>query len=1229
MPTIEQTRQTFKQFGGNPHRAEEISRFLGFEPISEPANEFYARSSSHLKRFFGVGDGRFDFGVKELYRIGSQSKGESEFGLWVGVLAEWGRSSSDREIARHRISRALIEQVPEHGNLAFLTPPDERGPQEVELILPHVPTSSQPGATSRKVASTRATLNLENPSDFHCSLLNDLSIHSQPSLLDVARRWQSQFSIERISTRFYREYAEVRDNIAGALRDYNPNHRVIQDLGSYDARAWATRQMGRVLFLWFLQAKGWLGEPNGMGPRDYLIELWGKHRNTASGEYYSGVLRPLFFEAMATGKYSVDRHHILGHVPYLNGGLFRTNTLEDQIEAGGEFSLPDRVFDSNEMGSLLGILQKYRFTTRESTPEDQSVDPDPEMLGRVFENLHQEGKRRETGTYYTPREVVHFMCREALDGCLCDEVPGLNKSTLDALRRRATGSHDDNDLDHIFDKTTADGLVSKLESLKICDPAVGSGAYLLGMLQEILLLRRGVLFSQQPHVSLDRLYNLVSQWKRDIVTNNLHGVDINPEAVEICQLRLWLSMVLDMPEPPEQGHHWALPNLDFRIVSGDALVDRVGGITFRESWPPPTAIQYDLGLQHELAQIERRIDERKAEFDRAHRSPQQLRQLRDLISDDQREIIRLQLSDALDKATEQQQLRKGINTGQNATLRAQQRVDELQGLLRQVVDRDFTPVQKPFLWPVAFPDVLRQSDRQPGFDIVLGNPPYVRQERLHPEDKQSHRASFPEVYRGKADILVSFYARALQILKPGGWLAFVTSNKFMRADYGEGIREYLPSALRIHRIVDFGDLPIFRSKGRVVDAYPAVLIGCRTAENGGHEVNVTNLSSAIRKQLATEHVKVTPENVRVALQNIGTLLQPPETQQTPQAFLGRQQWVLEAPGATRFFYDLMNKGMAFGAFGKGRVHYGLKSGFNDALIIDSELRDAIVYAEPHSAEIIKPCLQGRHINRWRAEHGNSFIIAIPNSNDDGVKHPWSHIDIEEDARRIFANAYPAIHNHLSQYVDELRRRRDKGKFWWELRPCRYYHKFDQPKMVWGNLSVESGFASESVGSYVSNPANFLADPEPWLVAIMNSSLLNFIYPRLTVARGSSFQEFKIGYLRSAPIVVPNGQPLQDLCKLVYEIAASDGTTDRVDEIEREIDSIVFHVYEVPTIERKLVLDWLCERREKSGRELTPDWRLINAIRATAGVWRYVADNDQIPEDVLPTLITTHDPPREC
>ena len=712
-------------FQGDPQQAQGVARFLGFDPIPNPQELLGGPVTADLQRFFRSREDQF--GVSELYRVGARDATPARAGLWIAVLSEWSHRSSDRERTRRRISRALAELVPERRNLAMLVPPVGSAAREAELIFPRTLSLGAESASGQSITSIRALVDLNDPTRFHRDLLRDLAIPDGADLAQISRRWQEQFSVERVANRFYEEYASVRNSVADALVAANSDHSVVVALTQQEARAWATRQMGRVLFLWFLQAKRWLGEPGGNGSPTYLRDLWHRRAESPEGEYYRGVLVPLFFDAMATGNSTNGEHPLLGYVPYLNGGLFRRDTLEYRINDSGEVSLPDDVFDPARDDSLLSLLSRYRFTTRESTPDDQSVDPDPELLGRVFENLYQGDERHDTGTYYTPREIVYFMCRQALDGYLKDAVPGLEQATLDDLREAATGSRDDAN-DFNLDPNTSQQIVDALETVRVCDPAVGSGAFLLGTIQEIVLLRRGIMFSERGHVTLDEFYDAVSEWKQRIITYNLHGVDINPDAVEICRLRLWLSLVLDIPEPPAPPSDWSLPNLDFRIVAGDSLVDRLAGIEFRESWPPPQALQISLDLQNDIRRLERTIGRRRDEFNRTHRNPSRLRELRDLIEHDQREIIRLHLEHTLTNAENELQLRKGVKRGQNNERRAQERVTQLRRILASIRQTDHALVQKPFLWPLAFPDVLGDTNPDQGFDIVLANPPYVRME---------------------------------------------------------------------------------------------------------------------------------------------------------------------------------------------------------------------------------------------------------------------------------------------------------------------------------------------------------------------------------------------------------------------------------------------------------------------------------------------------------------------
>ena len=1173
-------------FGGDPQRAEGLAEFLGFEPISNPEDRLAGALSGGLKQFLrGRGDG--GFGVSELYRVGSCKADPAEAGLWIGVLSDWGYRSSNRDRSRRRITRALVEHVPDRRSLALLVPPPTDPHHEAELVFPRTQVGSSNGA----VTSVRAHLDLDNPTRFHRDLLRGLRITPRASLLEVSRLWQQQFSVERVTTKFYQEYAAVRDRVAKALLAHNQGHSVVKSFTQDEGRAWATRQMGRVLFLWFLQAKRWLGEPGGQGSITYLLDLWARRSQTDEGEYYRGILSPMFFDAMATGSSSRSEHPVLGFVPYLNGGLFRRSALEDRVNDAGDVSLPDEVFDPESDGSLLNLLSRYRFTTRESTPDDQSVDPDPELLGRVFENLYQGDERHDTGTYYTPREVVHFMCREALDGYLRDET-GVDQGTLDALRQEAFGSRDER---LPLPNVPADALIDALETIRVCDPAVGSGAFLLGAIQEMVALRRGILFSQRSYVEPDELYRKVSDWKRRIVESSLYGVDINPEAVEICRLRLWLSMVLDMDEPPEPNSDWALPNLDFQILAGDSLMDGVAGVTFKESWPTPEGLQLDMELQGSLQRLERNIDHRKREFERTHRNPKRLRELRDLIARDQREIILLHLADALKKAEAKlEALRKSRKPTKAALRRAQSFIERIRSLLNGVESTDFALVQKPFLWPVAFPDVLHQGDPNAGFHVVLANPPYVRMERIDNEDELFYGEAFPEVVASRADILVYFYARALQILRPGGWLSFITSNKFMRAGYGAGIREHLAASLRIRRVIDFGDLPLFEANGRPIAAYPAVLVGSRSQDTAVHALTVADLAGPVRKELSNASLRVDTESVRGVLEDLDGLLARAQISDFPQVMLKKDGWVLEDPALIGLFARLMDHGTPLGEFVKGRIYRGVVTGLNEAFVIDQTKRDELIEEDPKSEELIKPWLRGRDIKRWKAGLPGLYIIFANRG-----------IDIDR---------YPAIEAHLRWFRNDLEKRATAHLHpWYELQQPQegIYHEFIHPKIIFNHFINSASFAYDTSGAYHNNACSFAVPPSPSLAAIVNSTVGWCLLSHLCTPLQNGYMQVFVQFLEQLPIPsLP-----EDIDKRLAEYVETLATGVDAPDIEREIDTLVFEAYGLSPPERKLVLDWLGERRENMGVEMPPDWRKLNALQASAGAWKDGIDGEQLKQDI--------------
>ena len=1191
MRNAETARTALREFAGNPQLAQGIASFLGFEPVPYPQDMLSANTSGGLGKFFGVQQDTFQFGVKEFYRVGAREADSTGIGLWVGVLDKWSQSSEDRDRPRHRIAEALVEHIQEPNSLAFMTPPAGHPRTETELVLPRTLETAPYQGSRQVVGSTRATLDFANPSDFHCNLLTDLKLPEQPSLLGVARQWQAQFSVERVASKFYTEYASVRNRMAQALRDCNPNHPVVAGLRPEQTLAWSTRQMGRVLFLWFLQAKHWLGRPNGEGDPHYLINLWGPHRNTPERDYYRGVLLPLFFKAMATGIYSASEHQILGYVPYLNGGLFQPNALEEKITAGGPIILPDGLFDPAHDHSLLGLLSSYRFTTRESTPDNQSVDPDPELLGRVFENLHEDQKRRKSGTYYTPREIVHFMCREVLDGYLLDQVPSLDQSTLEAVRRQAIGSHDQDGT--TLPEPVATRLEEALDRVRICDPAVGSGAFLMGTLQEMLLLKRGILFDSRRYVPSEELYETVSRWKNDIIMNNLHGVDNDPEAVEICHLRLWLSMVLDMPEPPETSRGWSLPSLDLRVVAGDSLVDRMPGLTLRETWPTPPSVNTSVDLARDITQLKRAIAENSAEFEQAHRNPQRISELRNTLAGLKQELVHRQLSEALNQAQEELSLRTGISRGKNSQSRAEKRVRQLEDSLERIAISASDLSQKPFLWPVAFPEAIREDDPSAGFDIVLSNPPYVRQENIDPQDRDIYREAFPEVYHGSADKFVYFYARATQLLRPGGWLGCVTSNAFTKRLYGNKLRSYLVEAFAIARLVDFGEVKIF-------DAYvePYIFIGRKGAPDPEAIVHGHNLYPALAREIGPR-AGVKP--VRDELVRLPEYLVT-EVSRFAQRRLQGTEWRIGDDRADRLYNKQLNSGIPLADFLRGStdgaIHIGVKTGLDDAFVIDSETLDSLVARDPSTREIVKPFARGSSIERWRMRETTQFLIFT--------------------GRGLDIDRYPAVRDHLHGWYPDLEpkkegesdgRGRRPGRYaWYELQDrVNYHEEFNRPKILWPDVSREVRFALDTSKHYPSISCLTMPRGPRWLLPVLNSRLAEFLICQIANTVPGTLLRANVNCVARLPIVVPEAALAERLGDLADQVMAGEMSQEQIGNVEREIDAIVFHVYGLSTAERKLALDWIDERRESLGTTMHPDWRRHNVLRAAVGPRRAAID----------------------
>ena len=1148
MPEVIDVAPALKGFGGDPRRAEAFAAVLGFEPVPSPVDLLGPSGGpTPLRESFEV-RGDF-FGVQSLFRIGSYQAGAVSAGLYAAELHEWGQRSSVRDRARRRVARAVVEHSDDARALVVLAPQElERAVQpEIEIVLPRVRTDSD----SRSAFTTvRALVDTSDPSRFHRDRIRALALAPNLSIAQVADQWRRAFSVEEVTRKFYSNYAAVRDRIAQELAANNPEHAVVHELIDKERKDWATRQLGRVLFLWFLQAKRWLGyDGSGEGPTTYLAELWDEIQAEGGG-YYRRVLRPLFFEAMALplNRRSAETKDLLGEIPYLNGGLFRTNALEDRIEDGGPVDLPDTLFepDPERATSVLGLFSRYHFTTRESTPDDQSVDPDPELLGRVFENLYQGDARRDSGTYYTPREIVHFMCRQALHGWLSDHIDGgpdlIERVRLQAIEPQDVGEGE------LIAPGKARRLEEALDAVRICDPAVGSGAFLLGAMQEIVQLRRGLaLAAGQLDADIDLQ---VAEWKRRAIQWSLYGVDNNPEAVEICHLRLWLSLVLDLDNVLDVE---PLPNLDFRVVAGDSLIDRVGDIVLPESLPVSDYVP-PLEIGGRVGQDRRLIERWKLEFEAEHASPRRLRELRDNIVRAVQRILTAYVDAELSRERQAADAPDppGLFTRQQRRQRDRERRvarERVQLLERAHADlhtgRGFW---RPFVWPVLFHEVFQDN----GFDLVLANPPYVRQERISADEQIVYKGAFSEVYVGTADLLVFFYARALQILREDGWLAFVTSSSFTKRNYGKKLQECLARQIRLSHVIDFGEAAIFEAT-----VEPYVLVGKKTPPRTDHEVHTHNLYPLLAQTLGRG---AGVETTREYLTDLTVFLDD-EVSTLPQHRFTRGGWRIDDPAVLDLFERLINQGTPLGEFVNGRIYYGIKTGLNHAFVVDQTTREALVTCDPRSNEIIRPWVRGRDIKRWSVDWAGLYVLHIP----------WT-LDISE---------YPAIEEHLSKFKEKLQKRPEvrKGVFPWfclSRWAAGYHQEFYLPKIVWPDIARQVRFGFDVSGSYLNDKGYIMPANSVWILALLNSTLFEFIICQITNSLRGGFLQMKRQYTTLLPIVTPDKATERNL----ESIAKAGIAGEDIDA--NELDTVACNLYGLSRSEVALIDSWF-ERRNLHSR----------------------------------------------
>jgi hypothetical protein len=933
--------------------------------------------------------------------------------------------------------------------------------------------------------------------------------------------WRQAFDIEKVTGKFFAEYSVVFQQVEAQVRRGIP--------AAEQARLYTQRLFNRLMFIYFIQKKGWLSF---QGDKNYLRAMYDEAMRR--GENFKRErLYWLFFWGMSNVGEAREAHaaEVLrerrGDVPFLNGGLF---DMEDEWD-GNRDAVP---LDNDDFAAILALFERYNFTVEESTPLDVQVAVDPEMLGKVFEELVT--GRHESGSYYTPRPIVSFMCREALKHYLknveqvvnlfpdspsknveqaaslfpdrlaacrtpdveqaaslfpdsapknVEQAASLFPDRLAACRTDAIARFvDEGDAGELSDP---ESVLEALRRVKVCDPACGSGAYLLGMLQELMRLRAALF--QSKRLDAASLY----ERKRSIIENNLYGVDKDPFAVQIACLRLWLSLAIEADEPQP------LPNLDFKIGCGDSLLAPA---------PSESEKQMTFGRGALVAEYRRA----KGDYVRCNNHEQKAR-LRERIAELRTEIalaLHHQTPRAGDSQIKSKQsrlnvLEQNLATARNPSIAAQlqKEADKIRRTLHEWQQAAARPDERIFDWAVEFAEVFMPEtqetslldeppmlfeDSRPqaalieqapqaqtgGFDIILANPPYVDQRLLERSYKDTKlKPVFREVYNGTADLYVYFFGRANQLLKRNGVGVFISSNKWLLADYGEKLRQHLLDAKMFHWIIDFGDQPVFKAT-----AYPCIFVW----------QNQPRDSASTLLALVSDLKHCYEEGIREHTARVA------QTIPHAQFGAGKIRVSLRPNSNLR---EMLSKGQPLRDFISDGIYRGIITGLNEAFIINREVRDYLISEDSKNSEIIKPMLAGEGIRRYEVCFGEQYLI-------------WTFVGVP-------INLYPAVFEHLKGYQSKAEVRCDKGQYWWELRSCAYYDAFNEPKIIYPQIMMYARFYMDEAKFFLTQKCFMIPRADWYLLGVLNSSLIwDYIKEGSPTLRGG-YSELRSEFVLNMPI----------------------------------------------------------------------------------------------------------------
>ena len=956
-------------------------------------------------------------------------------------------------------------------------------------------------------------------------LLQNLA--NNPTVTEI----ENAFSVEKVTDEFFSQY---KDLYVKLYEHFGKDDHIITELrkAKIDNARFTKKLLGQIVFLYFLQKKGWLGVPKdqkwGKGERRFIQNLYNSSQEEESN-FFQDKLQYLFYEALAYERDNVDSYYdrFDCKIPFLNGGLFEAEykwktaniTIPQSLFRSGEVKENDRT-------GILDVFDRYNFTIKEDEPLDKEVAVDPEMLGKVFENMLEITERKSKGAFYTPREIVHYMCQESLIHYLDNALQGsvkkkdietyirMGHNALENDQRVAKQGKETATYKYILPKSirkNADLIDEKLIDIKICDPAIGSGAFPVGLLHELVNAQLVI----KPHFTDSYLHGKLKEFgfsikdkpsesryiyrlKRHIIQESIYGVDIDASAIDIARLRLWLSLVVDEDDfdPIE-----TLPNLDYKIVRGNSLISKFPldmpiDSVFKEFNKKIQSKDYkntsikklignekiDLEYYKKLTKdyleeasydkkilFRQLIAEIKSAF-KAYFEKKKENKLQKLKSD-----LHLYEKDTLfgnSKSTEEKQRIKS-NKKEIAHLEKEREEAEQGALYENAIE-----------WRFEFPNLLNNNGDFEGFDVVIGNPPYIQIQGMDSKLKSGLSKMKFETYSSSGDIYELFYENGNNILTKGGHLCFITSNKWIRANYGTSTRKFFLSKTNPKILYDFGQEMIFDT---------AIVHSNIMLFEKGDNKNVFRGCQVSKGSMKGSTLDQFFDSSSIALD-----------------YLNEEVWAISSPALVQIKSTIEKIGTKL-KFWDISINYGIKTGLNEAFLVNRDKRNELISLDENSKKILKPILRGRDTRKYYCNFKGFYLITSHNGSKSENIDP---VDVVND--------FPAIYNHLKEHLPKVQNRSDKGHHWTNLRSCAYLTEIEKEKIVYSEIVSDSQFYYDNLKYYPEASAFLITGNSlKWLIAFLNSELYTTIF-KVFYAGGELVGKFryKKSFLETLPIPKP-------------------------------------------------------------------------------------------------------------